>query len=113
MYNSDTELLFPSRVIPSIAGMRGEQWRALASRVHALPADDPDHLAFVLMMIKMGGCISCNADSFRAMRGCTQCARQTIRRYRGSDADLENLFQQARQEVLNHLAKTGESRIKS
>ncbi len=109
MYNSDTELLFPSRVIPSLSAMRGEDWKSLINRVYALPPDNPDHLAFVLMMIKLGGCISCNADSFRAMRGCTACARQTIRRYRGSDAELDNLFLQARQEVLTNLAKfTGE-----
>lgn len=112
MYNSDTELLFPSRVIPSLSGMRGEEWHALINRVYALPPDNPDHLAFVLMMIRLGGCISCNADSFRAMRGCTQCARQTIRRYRGSDKDLENLFQQARQEVIANLAKIAEDKSK-
>jgi len=112
MYNSDTELLFPSRVIPSLSGMRSEAWQALINRVYALPPDDPDHLAFVLMMVRLGGCISCNADSFRAMRGCTQCARQTIRRYHGSDAEVETLFQQARQEVVNNLSWMSEEKIR-
>jgi len=112
MYNSDTELLFPSRVIPSLSAMRSDEWQALVNKVYALPPDNPEHLAFVLMMIRLGGCISCNADSFRAMRGCTQCARQTIRRYRGSDKDLENLFQQARQEVLAHLSRNPENKPK-
>jgi hypothetical protein len=112
MYNSDTELLFPSRVIPSLSNMRGEEWQNLINRVYALPPDNPDHLAFVLMMIKLGGCISCNADSFRAMRGCTQCARQTIRRYHGSDADLEALFVAARQEVLANLARFTDEKSK-
>jgi hypothetical protein len=40
------------------------------------------------MMVKMCGCVGCNADSFRAMRGCTQCARQSVRRNRGGDHEL-------------------------
>jgi hypothetical protein len=39
------------------------------------------------------------------MRGCTQCARQTVRRYRGSDQDLDELFAQTCQEVKDYLKK--------
>jgi hypothetical protein len=99
MYNSDTELLFPSRVISSLRNLRGEEWKQLVDRVQGSPTDSLDHLAFVLLMVRLGGCVSCNADSFRAMRGCTQCARQTIRRYRGSDQELIAQFNQARTEV--------------
>lgn len=105
MYNADTELLFPSRVISSLRNLRGDAWRDLVDRVDALPQDSVDHLAFVYMMVRLGGCVSCNADSFRAMRGCTQCARQTIRRYRGSDQELIAQYQQARQEVETQLQK--------
>jgi hypothetical protein len=99
MYNSDTELLFPSRVIPALRNLRGTEWRDLIDRINSLDPKNPDHLAFVLMMIRLGGCVSCNADSFRAMRGCTQCARQTIRRFRGTDQDLVDQFNEARQDV--------------
>ncbi|HEX9013466.1 MAG TPA: hypothetical protein VF813_08115 [Anaerolineaceae bacterium] len=99
MYNSDTEVLFPSRVITTLRGLRGDEWQALVDRVSNLPASDVDHLAFILMMVRLGGCVSCNADSFRAMRGCTQCARQTIRRFRGSDQDLIVQYNEAREEV--------------
>jgi hypothetical protein len=105
MYNSDTELLFPSRVIPTLRNLRGDEWRNLVDRVNSLSPEDPDQLAFVLMMIRLGGCVSCNADSFRAMRGCTQCARQTIRRYRGTDRDLIEQFNEARKEVDKFLQK--------
>ncbi len=107
MYNSDTELLFPSRVIPALRGLRGTEWRDLVDRVNELDPESADHLAFVLMMIRLGGCVSCNADSFRAMRGCTQCARQTIRRYRGTDADLIEQFNEARQDVEKYLQRRG------
>jgi hypothetical protein len=109
MYNADTELLFPSRVISSLRSLRGETWRELVDRVDALPEDSVDHLAFVYMMVRLGGCISCNADSFRAMRGCSQCARQTIRRYRGTDQELIAQYEQARQDVENQLQKNGEN----
>jgi hypothetical protein len=106
MYNSDTELLFPSRVIPALRTLRGSEWRDLVDRIYAEAPQSPDHLAFVLMMIRLGGCVSCNADSFRAMRGCTQCARQTVRRFRGTDQDLIDQFNEARHDVEKYLKKT-------
>ncbi len=109
MYNSDTELLFPSRVIASLRGLRGDGWRDLVDSVDSKNPESVDHLAFVLMMIRLGGCVSCNADSFRAMRGCTQCARQTIRRYRGTDQDLIEQFNDAKQDVEKYLQKRGNS----
>jgi len=107
MYNSDTELLFPSRVILALRGLRGKEWLDLVDRVNGQDPESADHLAFVLMMIRLGGCVSCNADSFRAMRGCTQCARQTIRRYRGTDADLVEQFNEAKQDVEKYLQRRG------
>jgi hypothetical protein len=106
MYNEDTELLFPSRVIPTLRGLRSETWRGLVERVHSLPSDHPQHLAFVLLMVRLSGCVSCNADSFRAMRGCTQCARQTVRRFRGKDQDLLVQYNQALAEVEGYLQKS-------
>lgn len=108
MYNADTELLFPSRVIPLLANMKGAAWRDLIDRVENAPSDSPEHLAFVLLMVRLGGCVSCNADSFRAMRGCSQCARQTIRRFRGADQELIGQYEQARQEVSVYLQKQSE-----
>jgi len=103
MYNSDTELLFPPRVIPTLQNLRGEGWDELVSRTMNLETTEKDCMAFVLLMIRLGGCTTCTADSFRAMRGCTQCARQTIRRFPGSDRDLQALFGQARQEIDRYL----------
>ncbi|MCL4561169.1 MAG: hypothetical protein M1281_11200 [Chloroflexi bacterium] len=77
----------------------------MVEKIDSLPPDHPDHLAFVLMMIRLGGCLSCNADSFRAMRGCTQCARQTIRRFRGNDQDLVEQFKEAQREIERNLLK--------
>lgn len=105
MYNSDTELLFPSRIILELRDERGPEWAELVDKVMAQEPTELDHLAFILMMARLNGCNSCNADSFRAMRGCTQCALQNIRRYKGSDADLIKRFEKARKDVEKAAAK--------
>jgi hypothetical protein len=105
MYNSDTELLFPSRVIPALRNLRGEEWRKLIDHINTLKPDHIEHLAFTLLMVRLGGCLSCNADSFRAMRGCTQCARQTIKRFRGNDKDLIEQYREACKEIEAYLLK--------
>lgn len=99
MYNSDTELLFPSRVIPDLRDLRNKPWRELVDRVAGKDPHDPDLLAFVLTMVEVNGCSSCNSDSFRAMRGCTQCSLQNTRRFKGPDGDLLKIFNQARKEL--------------
>ena len=105
MYNDDTELLFPSRVIPALRDQRGASWRKLVDRVAKKPEDELEHLAFVLLMIRVDGCTNCNADSFRAMRGCTECAKQNVRRYRGGDKELLAKYDKALKDVEKKLAK--------
>jgi hypothetical protein len=105
MYNVDTEILFPSRVINSLKNLRGETWSTLVESVEVKDEKDPAHLSFVLLMVKLGSCASCNADSFRAMRGCTQCAKQTIKRFRGKDADLIHQYEEAEKEIHTYQAK--------
>lgn len=99
MYNTDTELLFPSRIIKELRDHRGKVWQDLVDSVDGKEETELDRLAFVLMMARLDGCITCNADSFRAMRGCTQCALQNIRRFRGGDKELVKLFKQARKDL--------------
>ena len=99
MYNSDTEVLFPMRAIPDLRGIRGPEWDNLIDLVTADSALENDKLAFVLMIVRLVGCSGCNADSFRAMRGCTKCVQQSIRRFRGEDRDLIKLFEKAKIEL--------------
>ena len=100
MYNSDTEVLFPIRVVPSLKGLRGPEWDHLIDTVLDSEANSIEQLAFVLMIVRLVGCSGCNADSFRAMRGCTKCTQQSIKRYRGEDCDLIKLYDKAKQEIL-------------
>jgi hypothetical protein len=99
MHNSDTELLFPPRVIPSLRGLRNSSWDKLLEQVESSGKASREELAFVLMMAKLNGCISCNADSFRAMHGCTQCAKQTLHRYHGPDKELIAMYRECKTEV--------------
>lgn len=101
MYNSDTELIFPSRIIPILKDQRGNDWLNLVADVEKLDETDLDHLAFILMMARLDGCNTCSADSFRAMRGCTDCAVQNVRRYRGSDAELMKMYKKAQTDLEN------------
>ena len=103
MYNSDTEILFPSRVIPSLRGLRGEAWLGLVDQVTQQEPDSLDRLAFVFLMVRLSGCPTCHANSYRAMSGCTQCASQAVHHYRGSDGDLLGLFDDARLEIQRYL----------
>jgi len=106
VYNSDTDLMFPLRVIPFLRNLRGDRWKALIDEVMKADAPIISQAAFTLMMVRLGGCQGCSVDSFRGMRGCTQCARQTIRRYRGADLDLLHLYEQAKIEVQRYLCQS-------
>jgi len=105
MLNTDTEILFPLRVIPSLRDLRGDKWKELIDRLSAQDANESELAAFSLMMVRLGGCTACNADSFRAMRGCTHCARLTIRRYKGTDEDVLELFNNAREDLVEFITK--------
>jgi len=104
MYNVDTELLYPMRVTPTLKNVRDEKWSALIDHVISKDAPIKDQLAFTLMMVKLDGCVNCNTDSFRAMRGCTQCAKQNIKRFRGDENELFDQYNQAKNDVEKYLA---------
>jgi hypothetical protein len=98
MYTNN-EILFPHSAIISLRDLRGAQWQALVERVLKLPETHEDTLAFMLMLIRLNGCMSCETDSYRAMRGCAACAIQTLRRHKGDDAELIGLFEEALDDV--------------
>lgn len=105
MFNQDTEVLFPLRVIPTLRELHGEEWGRLIDRLQSGDCLPAEQHAFVLMMVKMCGCVGCNADSFRAMRGCTQCARQSVRRNKGGDREILDQFRLMQREVEAYLSK--------
>jgi hypothetical protein len=98
------ELLFPPRLIASLRDLRGPEWAAQVERVAKLPETDAESLAFALMMIRLDGCVKCHEGSFKYMRGCQLCATQTIMQFKGTDADLLELYQKARRDINAYLA---------
>jgi hypothetical protein len=98
------ELIFPPRLISSLRDLRGPDWAALVERVAKLPEIDPESLAFTMMMIRLDGCVKCHEGSFKYMRGCQLCATQTVMQFKGTDADLLELFTKAQRDVNAYLA---------
>ena len=103
MYNADTELLFPPRIISSLRSLRGATWKKLIDKVDKSSDTSPDKVGFVLFMVRLNGCTTCNADSFRAMHGCSQCSNQAIRRLKEADKILVNNYEAARQEIVEYM----------
>lgn len=105
MFNTDTEILFPVRVIASLQNLRGAEWQMLVEDVVKQPDDSVAKIAFTGLIVHLGGCGACNADSFRAMRGCTQCSRLTIKRFKGKDKELVEQYEQMKHSVQEFLSK--------
>jgi len=99
MNNQDTEIVFPTRIIPALMDVRGSVWEQFIKNILAPEVSETDLTTLTLMITRMASCITCNSDSFRAMRGCTLCARQAIKRFRGSDQDLIRVFHETLEEV--------------
>lgn len=105
MFNTDTEMLFPIRVIPSLGDVRGQEWLKLVEHLSNDDTADSEKIALTALVVKLAGCAGCNTDSFRAMKGCTQCARLIIKRYKGKDEDLIKSYQECHKEITQYLLK--------
>jgi hypothetical protein len=104
---AENEILFPPHAVGKLRKARGERWQELVDSVLRLPEDHPESLAFSLMMIRLNGCMSCETDSYRAMRGCIPCAQQTLRRFKGSDEKLIERFEAALNDVNEYVEEEG------
>lgn len=102
-YNEDTEMIFPMRVSPKLKGLRGSAWRELVEQVIRAPEASPEHLAFTLLLVRLSGCLTCHSDSYRAMRGCTECATHSVKRFREGDSQLIEDYEAALDEVMHYL----------
>ncbi len=90
---ADNEILFPHYAIPALRNTRGEPWRHLIDKISAKSETSIEVIALMSVMIELNGCLGCETDSYRAMRGCTPCAQQTLRRFKGSDQELIRLYE--------------------
>lgn len=102
MSSKGTDFIFPPRIIPELRNLRGDKWSNLIEQLVRSKPESPPRIAFVLMMVRLAGCTTCQADSFKAIRGCNLCAVQTIKRFKGDDEDLLQQVRDAEQEVVNY-----------
>ena len=109
----DSEILFPTRCIPVLKDLRGDDWRTLIQRVMERPEDHEDTLGFSLMMIRLGGCLTCDLDSYRASLGCATCSKRTVAGFKGSDKALVKKFEEARKEVGAFTGRNGQKKAKT
>jgi len=100
---SKAELLFPAHLIPSLQNLREQEWQELVKKVAELPETHPDSLAFVLMMIELDGCMRCNSNNYKFLRGCYLCATQTVQSYKGTDEDLLIHYESAKERLQEQL----------
>ena len=107
MQNGGIDLLFPSRAIEPLRKLRGERWESLVASLLDLEPSSPERIAFVLFMVRLGGCTTCQSDSFRAMRGCIVCSSTTIKRYKGSDQNLIDLYNDTMKDVNKYMKEIG------
>ena len=104
MHSNEFALLFPARAIEPLGKLRSEAWREVVDRIVNLEPDDhPERVAFVLFMVRLNGCTSCQSDSFRAMRGCVVCSCNTIKRYKGNDQNLFDLYNDAKRDIIDYM----------
>jgi hypothetical protein len=96
---TDNPFLFPYPVIRSLRHVRGPEWDKLIDEVENLPERHEKTLAFMLMMIRLNGCMSCETDSYRAMKGCEACTHQTLRRLKDDDNMLTAKYKEALEDV--------------
>jgi hypothetical protein len=90
------DLLFTPQLISRLRNLRGEEWAKFIDTLSTLPETHPDALAFCMMMIHLGSCLTCEMDSYRAQRGCAVCAQQTVISFKGSDKQLIKRYEHAR-----------------
>lgn len=98
---AENDILFPYAAIISLQDLRGEAWGALVAEVSQLPETHEKTLALMLTMVRLNGCMTCETDSYRAMRGCAACAIQQLRRFKGSDDDLLDMYARALRDIRN------------
>jgi hypothetical protein len=94
------------RVATQLEELRGRQWKELVRTAMRAPESSPEQLAFSLLLIRLNGCLTCHTDCYRAMRGCTVCSVTSVRRFRGEDAELVEMYEQALEDVRQYLEES-------
>ena len=98
-----TEILFAPWAVKALGNTRGVRWRRLVDHVGSLAEDEPDALAFQLMMIRLNSCLTCDARRYMERGGCANCSCTNLGFCKDTDEGLLARFRSARKEVLQAL----------
>jgi hypothetical protein len=107
-----TEFLFAHWAVPMLKDLRGPRWRALVERIAALPSTHPAALAFALMMVRVNGCVNCDARRYRERGGCAHCSRFVLTTLsKENEAGLLARFRVAQREIARSLKDQSLERV--
>jgi len=102
-----SEFLFAHWAVGALKHLRGDKWRAMVARIAALPATDPDALAFALMMVRVNGCVACDLKRYRERGGCANCSKLVLTTLnKESEAGLLTRFRAAQKEIAQQVKAT-------
>jgi hypothetical protein len=95
-----TEFLFAHWAVPALKDLRGAHWREVVTRVGRLPSTHPDSLAFALTMVRVNGCVNCDAKRYRDRAGCANCSRFVLTTLnKETEASLLARYRAAQKEI--------------
>jgi hypothetical protein len=98
------EFLFAHWAVPMLKELRGARWRDLMVRVSRLESTHPDSLAFALTMVRINGCVSCDAKRYRERGGCANCSRFVLTTLnKETESELIMRFNVAQKEIARNL----------
>ena len=99
MHNSDTELIFPLRILPELRSFRGEKWQRIIDEALEKDAGIIEKVAITMVMVGIAGCLTCSPDSFRAIKGCTKCAKRALQKSKFSENELVKAYKDAKEKA--------------
>ena len=95
-----TEFLFAHWAVPALKDLRGPRWNALVTRIAGLPSTHPDSLALALTMVRVNGCVTCDARRYRERGGCGNCSQFMLKTMnREDEASLLARYRAALKEI--------------
>ncbi len=98
-----SELLFAHWAVRAQKDARGPKWKKLVQEIAVLPETHPNALAFHLMMVRLNGCVTCDARKYTERGGCARCAATNLSFSRETEKGLLARYRAAREQVAQAL----------
>jgi hypothetical protein len=99
----EQKLLFPLEILPELLNERSAAWQRFLAEFLANGESLVPKTAMIVLLSRMIGCAGCEADSFRALRGCLPCAKQALKRNRENDTAIIALYRVTENEIKRYI----------